>query len=723
MRRFFSFFTFLAVIVGFLSNLQASSKNKNSQDKHQKHKSKADNHDHHSEKKEGHAHHFMNRNKPGKLNPFILVHISNISSPTAAKDGKKIFYTVSSQCYHGNKSRKNIMVASGRKKTKAKVLVNKKMQNYSPAVSPDSKKLAFIGVKKDKQPQIYLQAISGSDELKPLTTKENAPYGVGGPLVWSPDSGKILFTANVPPECDDLDCLQKKAAAKKTTDAQLFTGLLYRHWNHWRHGLIHKLFLLEVKTGKVKLLSKGKHDTPVVALGSSQDYVFSPDGKNVAWVSNHTDMVAANTNNDIFIYNLKSEKLTKLTKNKGNDFAPKYSPDGRYLAYQSMARAGYESDKADILLYDLKRKRSRNLTAKLDLKPYKYKFAPDRKYIYYTAFEKGHINLFRVDFRGRIKKVLNKKYIKDFLVFRRGKLIIHDQDIDKPVELYLVKNISRGERKNNIQALTALNSKIMEKVETGKVEEKWIKGAKGDKVHTLILKPPFFKEGEKYPVIFLLHGGPQGAFGFDFHPRWNSQLFAAPGYVVVMPNFHGSIGYGQKYQDAIRGDWGGAPYQDVMAVLKEVKKLPYVKPDKIGAAGASYGGYLINWIGTQTDAFQCLVSHSGVYNIESMYGSTEELWFPEWENKGTPWENRKLYDKWSPHRYVQNWKTPVLIVHGAKDFRVTVDQSMQLYTSVKRLGVKAKFLYFPNEDHFVFKPQNRGLWWKTVHQWFNNCLK
>lgn len=251
------------------------------------------------------------------------------------------------------------------------------------------------------------------------------------------------------------------------------------------------------------------------------------------------------------------------------------------------------------------------------------------------------------------------------------------------------------------------------------IETFWSKGADGKPVQSILVKPPFFDPASKYPVILLVHGGPQGSWADDFHYRWNLQMFAAPGYVVIAPNPRGSTGYGQKFTDEISGDWGGKAYKDIMnSVDYAIKNFSFIDQNNLFAAGASYGGYMINWIATQTNRFNALVSHAGVFNLESMYGTTEELWFVDWEFKGKPWTNRKLYEKFSPHRYAHKIKTPMLVVHGAYDFRVPEEQAFQLFTTLQRIGVKSKFLYFPDETHFVQKPQNARLWWNTVYDWF-----
>jgi dipeptidyl aminopeptidase/acylaminoacyl peptidase len=272
--------------------------------------------------------------------------------------------------------------------------------------------------------------------------------------------------------------------------------------------------------------------------------------------------------------------------------------------------------------------------------------------------------------------------------------------------------------------ITHVNAKLLSKLAMNPAEEFWFEGAEGDRVHGFLLKPPFFDSGKKYPLLMLIHGGPQGSFGDDFHYRWNGQMFAAGGYVVAMVNFHGSTGYGQAFTDSISGDWGGKPYQDIVKAVGYIHgKYSFVDTDKLGAAGASYGGYMIDWIEGQTDMFDCLVSHSGVYDLRSMHGATEELWFPEWEFRGTPWTSPGQYSKWSPSHYVENFKTPCLVIHSANDFRVPLEQGLQFYTALQRQGVPSKFLYFPDEDHFIRKPLNAELWWTTIHDWLAHYLK
>lgn len=661
------------------------------------------------------------------LTPQDLVGVKKVSSPTVTPDSRTIFYTVTSYDLASNTGKHRIWSATLDGGGTARSITSADFSSFAPSVSPDGRTLAFLSMRAGGVPQIWLLPLDKPGEAVQLT--QFAP-GVSAPLVWSPDSRRILFSAAVDPTCMDAVCADERAKADPPAHSgQLFEKLLYRHWNEWRNGLVNHVFVVDTADGKPVLLTVGPHDAPPIALGGEVDYVFSPDGREVAYVMNTDAQPAISTNNDVFVLNLATGKSERISTSKGNDFAPAYSPDGRYLAWLSMVRPGYESDKADIVLYDRMAKTRTTLTAKVDFSVSRFAFAPDQKMIFFVAAEKGYENVFRVNFSGQVYKDLDRVFVTALLPLTNYRFVVLNQSITRPAEVFvhLGKYLSSApdalRDPSALMPVSKINDAHLADIEMGTTEDFWFAGAGGDTVHALILKPPAFDPARKYPVVFLLHGGPQGSFGYDFHPRWNAQMFAAPGYVVVMVNFHGSNGYGQKFQDSIQGDWGGKPYQDVMIALREIRKLPYVDPKRIGAAGASYGGYLINWIGTQTQEFACLISHSGVFNLESMYGSTEELWFPEHENLGTPWQNRKLYQKWSPHMYVGKWKTPTLVVHGANDFRVPVEQGMQLFTSLQRLGVPSKFLYFPDEDHFVFKPQNRILWWNTVWKWLSTYLK
>jgi dipeptidyl aminopeptidase/acylaminoacyl peptidase len=494
---------------------------------------------------------------------------------------------------------------------------------------------------------------------------------------------------------------------------------MYRHWNDWRGHKRSHLFLLDAATGNFTDLNEGdKEDVPPPALGSTNDYNFSQDGSEIAYAQNPEFTTATSTNNEIFLLSITSLKTPKLiSTSKGVDSQPVYSPDGKWLAWTSMKRAGFEADKKDLILFNRTTGETKNLTEDYDRSVEEFIWTPDSKSIYFTAGNRIYSSIYKLDVEeAEVNLFYEENFNTNIQLSKDGKtLFFLKQRSDLPSEIFSIST----DGKNSLQQITFTNKSLLSQLEMNPVETFTSVGANGDKVESILIKPPFFNETKKYPMLFLVHGGPQGAWEDNYHYRWNVQLFAAQGYVVIAPNPRGSTGYGQKFTDEISGDWGGKPYEDLMnAYDYAIKNFNFIDTKNTFAAGASYGGYMINWIAGHTDRFNALVTHDGVFNVESMYGTTEELWFPEWENGGTPWQNRQLYEKFSPHRFIHNCKTPMLIVHSAKDFRVPEEQAFQLFTSLQRLGVESMFLYFPDETHFVSKPQNAKLWWNTIFDWF-----
>jgi dipeptidyl aminopeptidase/acylaminoacyl peptidase len=450
--------------------------------------------------------------------------------------------------------------------------------------------------------------------------------------------------------------------------------------------------------------------------------VFSPDGESICFVKNSDTIVATSTNNDLWLSSLGEEKEQKITQGKGNDFGPLFSPDGEYLAYLSMHRAGFEADQNNIMLHHLKTGEITNLTESIDRSVSDFVWSPDGSRIYFFVQHFARHCLYDVNIQNNRKRLLlENHYLRKISVSPDDKFLILEREaINQPVEIFRFDIKSR-----NLMQLTFVNQQKLTQLEMNPLEDFWFIGANGDSVHLLLLKPPQFDVSKKYPLVSLIHGGPQGAWGDDFHYRWNAEMFAAPGYVVIMINFHGSQGYGQTFCDAVSKNWGGWPYEDVMTGTKwAAEKFHFIDKERIGAAGASYGGFLINWIEGHNEAnlFKCLVSHDGVFEQVSMFGATEELWFPAWELNGYPWDAESLYQKWNPINYVNNFTTPMLIIHGEHDYRIPYTQGLQLFTALQLRGVHSKLLFFPDEDHFVRKPPNAKQWWKNVHNWFANYL-
>ncbi len=406
-------------------------------------------------------------------------------------------------------------------------------------------------------------------------------------------------------------------------------------------------------------------------------------------------------------------------ENPGSDASPQYSPDGRYIAYTFQARNGYESDLFRLRVYDRRVGSVKDLTTEFDQWVNSFAWAPDNDTIYFTAPEHAEQPIFRTSVsRAKVEQVLDG-FNDDLQVTPDGKTLIFTRSsLAHPAEIYRVST------SGGIAAqVTHANDALIAELDLSPAESVNTKGALGAEIQSLLVKPPGFDANKKYPALLLIHGGPQGAWDDAWGYRWNAQMFASHGYVVMMPNPHGSTGYGQKFVEEISGDWGGAAYQDLMAAADYLASLPYVDSSRLGAAGASFGGFMINWIAGHTHRFKALVSHDGVYDQRSMYGETEELWFPEWEFKGLPWEQHALYEKWSPSNFVQNIQTPMLLIEGELDFRVPTGQALQLFTALQRRGVPSRLLYFPDEGHWVNKPQNSQLWYRMVLGWLNQYLK
>jgi dipeptidyl aminopeptidase/acylaminoacyl peptidase len=446
------------------------------------------------------------------------------------------------------------------------------------------------------------------------------------------------------------------------------------------------------------------------------DLSISPDGDEIAFTANTTANPDCNTNNDIFTVALDGGEPRNITiAQEGCDAEPIYSPDGKYLAYLAMARPGFEADRRVLYLYDRRSKKRIPLTDSLDRPVYEFSWAPSSRFIVFSAPDNGRETLFKVSVpSGIVERLVEDGTNTGARVTHDGRSVVFfRQTISAPAELHLASVAGSAPRK-----ISAINDAVLAGVEMGAAEEFEYEGGGGDRIHGYLIKPPGFDPKRRYPLLMVIHGGPQGAFGDEFHFRWNMQMFASPGFVVAAVNFHGSVGYGQAFTDSISGDWGGKPYEDIIKGVDHIAaKYPFVDGQNVSAAGASYGGFMINWILGHTDRFRSLVSHDGVYEQVSMYGATEELWFPEWENKGTPWGAPESYARFNPSRFAASFKTPTLVVHGEHDYRVPYTQGLQLFTALQRQGVESKLLFFPDENHFVQKPQNARLWWHTVLGW------
>ncbi len=553
-------------------------------------------------------------------------------------DGSTIVFTVTSYSMEANKGKTEIYLVNT-DGSNLHLFKNTDKSISNPKFSPDGKKLAY-----EYEGQVWWANTDGSD-AKELTDIYSGASG----FEWSADGSKILFVSDVYADCPDMACNKEKdeKAKERKSSAKIFTHLMYRHWNRWLGEKRSHLFMYDLASNKYYDLNyMSNHDVPPLDLGSANDYNFSPDGKEVVFTMNEAERVENSTNNEIYTIELKDIKenakipIKKISVSKGNDHEPVYSPDGKYIAFGSMKRAGFEADQVNLMLYDRATGKIKNLTPEFDYSVGDLVWSPDSKYIYFDCANEIYNSVYKIDIMtGKISMLLKEHINVGLTLSPDGKAIyFRQQRSTLPYEIFAMNNDG-----SNVHQLTFMNKELLSQLEMNPVETFWSPGAEGAKVQSIIVKPPFFDPNKKYPMIFLIHGGPQGHWEDDFHYRWNTEMFASQGYVVVAPNPRGSTGYGQKFTDEISGDWGGKVYTDLMnAYDYALKNFKFIDKKNTFAAGASYGGYMIDWIEGHTDRFNALVSHDGVFNTISMYGTTEELWFPEWEFKGTPWTNRAL---------------------------------------------------------------------------------
>jgi dipeptidyl aminopeptidase/acylaminoacyl peptidase len=620
--------------------------------------------------------------------------------------------------------------------------------------SPDGTRVLFQSLR-DGEQQVYVANFDPhSSTVGDAHQMTHAAMGADGAM-WSPDGKNILYTSSVYPECNGPDeerCNADRAKAKSDSKvkAQIFTHLLFRHWNAFTGERRSHLFLQPVSGGPARDLNPGDdHNVPPFSLGGPDAYAFSPDSKEVTFEENTDPVPAISTHVDLWTLDLTdpAAKPMKISTSAGGNFSPAYSPDGKYIAWRSQARAGYESDRFRLALYDRATKKIALPMDDFDRWVDELAWAPDSQSIYFTAGDEGEEPIFQLDLASGQRSYIARRgeYGDLHVTTDNTHMVASRTTVRRPPEITLLNlteesfprtartakqptlhvRSSRGRRAPlaepsdvTEQPLTRLNRTLLSQLDIPDMEHYWFHGSGGVRVEGFLIRPPGFDPETKYPVKFLMHGGPEGAWGDSWSYRWNAELFAADGYAVVMVNPRGSTGYGQAFVDGVNGDWGGRPYIDLMRGLDAAEtQFAFLDKTRECALGASYGGYMANWILGHTDRFRCIVSHDGMFNPVSAYGTTDELWFYEWEFRGTPWTNRLTYRRWSPMLFAPRFKTPTLVVHSQLDYRLDVSEGYQLFTTLQRLGVPSEMLYFPDEGHWVLKPQNSQLWYKTVNAW------
>jgi dipeptidyl aminopeptidase/acylaminoacyl peptidase len=659
-----------------------------------------------------------------------LVAMDRLAELASSSAHQRLAFTVSTLDREANRRRTDIWTVDAKDGGAPVRLTADPASDTSPAWSPDGQSIYFLSSRGGSS-QVWRMPGAQAGEATQVT---RYPLDVGA-FQLSPDGRHLAVALEVFVDCADLACTADRLAAaeKRKATGRLYDSLLFRHWDTWKDGRRSHLFVAPIdgNAAPVDVLKGMDADAPSKPFGGAEEFTFTPDSRGLVFTARDAGREEAwSTNLDVWVAPLDgSQKPVNLTAaNKGTDTGPVFSPDGTQLAYRSMARAGYEADKLRIMLVNWHDPSvpHRAIAATWDRSPNELVWSSNGKVLYATAQDVGQQSLFAIDVAtGTAKALLNKGNAGAPARLKTGAadaIAVLVDDLKSPAEVHIVSTDASA---TTPVVRTSFNKDRLANIAFGDAEQFSFKGWNDETVHGYVVKPAGFEAGKKYPVAFLIHGGPQGSFGNHFHYRWNPQTYAGAGYAAVMIDFHGSTGYGQAFTDAIRGDWGGKPLVDLQKGLDAaVAKYGWLDDTKVCALGASYGGYMINWIaGNWPDRFKCLVNHDGNLDERMAYYDTEELWFPEWEHGGTPWENPAGYAKHNPIDHIAKWKTPMLVIHGGRDYRVVDTQGMSTFTALQRKGIPSRFLYFPDENHWVLKPANSILWHETVLGWMDRWLK
>ena len=637
-------------------------------------------------------------------------------SPQISPDGQSVVFAATQPDLKKNRNQTDLYRVSldGGEVVR---LTRQGSSNTEPAFAPRNRGIAFTSNRVDGVSQIFILPEEG--DPRQVT---RLSLGARGP-VWFPDGKRLLVVSPVYTDTTDQTEIEKREKEKKESGTQyrLINGLMFRHWDTWTEDKVDHLFVVDVETGEARDVTPGPYPVPPRSLGGAPDYAVSPDGSEICFVSLRDDAQALSTNLNLWVIPVEGGEPRRVSPWEGMNVHPVYSPDGGRIAYCGARRAGYEADRLELLILDRASGKVSEVAPGFAESTSAPTWSSDGSALYFGAEDKGRRRVYRVPAGGGEPVALTGEAVDhDPVVSPDGKWVVFLREtLSSPPEIYRV-GVDGGEPK----ALGNMNAEVLGGLDLPGCEDFWFEGAKGAKVHGMIVKPPGFAEGKKYPVVFLIHGGPQGMFGLDFHERWNTQLFASPGFVVAQINPRGSTGFGQEFTDAIRGEWGGACYEDLIRGFDYVlDHYEFCDRERTGAAGASFGGFMVNWIAGLTDRFKCLVSHDGIFNMEMSEFATDELWFSEWEFGGAPWDSPEEYRKWSPHQHAGNMKTPMLVIQGEQDFRCPASEGLTLFTALQRRGVPSQLLYLPDEGHWVLKPKNREMWYGTVLGWLEKYLK
>ena len=667
---------------------------------------------------------------PAETHPFSIQDMlaaRRISDPQVSPDGRHAVFVLRETDLEANTGRTDLWLVNTNDNGLRR-LTSHPEADSNPRWTPDSNSIYFLSGRSGSS-QIWRISIAGGEAQSAF----GGPLDLGN-LVVSPDGKHIAFTMDVFPDCNAAATKARLEQTKqRKSSGRIYERIFIRHWDTWKDGRRSHLFVMPASGGEPVDVTAGMDaDTPSKPFGGPEEIAFTPNSKGFVFTArNAGNEEPWSTDFNLYWVLIDGSRPPKcLTdENKAWDTTPVFSPDGGTLAYLAMARPGYEADRFRIVLLGWPSATKRVLAENWDRSPSAICWSADSKTIYATAEDVGQKSLFAIDVKtGQVRTIVKDGTVSSIAPVSAfaestgaGERIIFGLDnLRSPVELYSVKPDG-----TDVRQVTNINAEILAAVRMGDYEQLSFAGWNNETVYGYIVKPVDFDPGKKYPVAFLIHGGPQGSFGNNFHYRWNPQAYAGAGYAVVMVDFHGSTGYGQAFTNSIRDDWGGKPLEDLkLGLAAALERYKWMNGDRVAALGASFGGYMINWIaGNWPDRFRCLVNHDGTLDERFAYFETDELWFPEWDHLGTPWDNPAGCEKHNPVNFVKNWKTPMLVIHGGLDFRVPDTQGLATFTALQRRGIPGKLLCFPDENHWVLKPANCILWHETVLSWLDQWLK
>ena len=663
------------------------------------------------------------------ITPELLWKLGRVAEPRLSPDGRQVVYSVTTYDVAKNKGQSDIYIIPATGGSAKTIAADPTVSESSARWRPDGKRIGYLAADKDNNSQLWEMNADGSD--KKQVTAVTGGINMFG---YSPTMNRIWYTADVK--------LEKKPSEiypdlPKTENARIIDGLMYRHWNAWEDYSYSHVFAATYTNGTITgsatdLMFNEKYDSPLQPFGGDEQITFTPDGKKIAYTCKKLNgtAYAISTNSDIYVADLESSKTTNVSDGMpGYDINPVYSPDGKKMLWLSMESAGYESDRNRIYLFDMVTGTKKELLNNFDYSADQVDFSPDGKLVYFLAGFKGTHQLFSFDMNSKstsaLRQITNDQAdyqdLQVALVDKKPVVITSRMDMINPTELFIV-DAATGKAKQ----LTTTNAENWDKVKKPKVEKRMIKTTDGKDMLAWVIYPPDFDPAKKYPTLLFCQGGPQSIVSQTFSYRWNFALIAANNYIVVAPNRRGLPSFGEAWNDEITGDWGGQAMTDLLTAIDDVSKESYVDKNRLGAVGASFGGFSVYWLaGHHNKRFKAFIAHCGVFNLESEFGATEELFFANHDMEGPYWQTPKpkSYDLFSPHKFVKSWDTPILIIHNEKDFRVPLNQGMEAFTAAQMQGIPSRFLYFPDEGHHVVKPQNSILWQRIFFDWLDRYVK